>query len=108
MDRRVIPGASALSNVIDAPWAASGYAARASVVPVDGVVKRLEELLEMAKRGEIRSFAATLIEGPGVTASTWAETDGWFQEVTSGIAVLQFRWLCENSGYMPDKEMRGP
>lgn len=88
-------------TVVDFPKASSGYAARVAANPVIGVVERLEELLEKAKKGEIRSFVAATVLGPGVTASVWAETDGWFHEITSGLAMLQFRWMCENSGYTP-------
>ena len=86
-----------MTNIIDHPFAACGYAARADEQPVQGVIDRLEELLEKAKRGQIRSFAATIVQGPAVTASVWAMTDGWFQEITAGLATLQFRWMSDNS-----------
>lgn len=90
-----------MRNVVDFPRAPSGYAARADTEPVQGVIDRLEELLVKARSGEFRSFAMTTVGGPGVAASTWAETDGWFHEITSGLSMLQFRWMCENSGYRP-------
>ncbi len=92
------------SKVVDFPLAPSGYAARASAEPVGEVIERLEDLLDRAKRGDLRSFAMTTVTTSGVTASVWAATDGWFHEITSGLAVLQFRWMCDNSGYHPNGE----
>lgn len=87
--------------VVDFPRAPSGYEARADQEPVPAVIARLRELLAMAESGKLRSFAAVTIEGPGVIGQCWAETDGWYHEITSALATLQFRWMCENSGYAP-------
>lgn len=86
-------------NVVDLDRKRSASIIRSARYPVAGVVNCLEELLEKARSGEIRSIAFVTVTGPANIGQGWAESDGWYHEITSGLATLQFRWMQDNSGY---------
>jgi len=91
-----------MTNVVDLPHHNSGFAERTKTRAMPQLVMLLEDLLALAKDGKIRSLAAVTVEGPGAIGTCWAATDGWFHEITSGMEVLKFRWMHDNSGHGSD------
>lgn len=63
--------------------------------PVEGVVQLLEEYLEDAKRGDIRSIAFVCVRKGDVVGVSWSRGDGGthFHQLVAGSVHLQHRLM---------------
>jgi len=79
-----------MENIIALPGAGEGSP------PVQEVIDRLEAALVRARAGSLRSFALVSVETRCVVATEWCATDGFFHEISSGLALIQYRFQRDN------------
>lgn len=78
--------------------------------PAPGVVARLQELVERAKRGHIRAFAIALVHDDQRTGTMYeiSETEPYGHQLMAAICYLQYRYAAhKNERAVPQSPNEG-